>query len=85
MYRLIWVSQICADQRRNPTTDEMFFVQNAGDPDAGTGLTKSSIIQKISLLDAEELRNGTFGATAVPVHTVPSTPQVINPNGKSPT
>ncbi|KAF3811760.1 hypothetical protein GCG54_00014512 [Colletotrichum gloeosporioides] len=65
----------------NPTTDEMFFVQNAGDPDAGTGLNKSSIIQKISLLDAEELRNGTFGATAVPVHTVPSTPQVINPNG----
>ncbi|KAI8242674.1 hypothetical protein K4K57_004404 [Colletotrichum sp. SAR 10_99] len=64
----------------NPTTDEMFFVQNAGDPDAGTGLNKSSIIQKISLLDAEELRNGTFGATAVPVHTVPSTPQVINPN-----
>ncbi|CEI61929.1 unnamed protein product [Fusarium venenatum] len=42
----------------NPPTDEVFFVQSAGSPDAGTGLEKSSIIQKISLADAEALRNG---------------------------
>ncbi|TDZ13334.1 Gluconolactonase [Colletotrichum orbiculare MAFF 240422] len=61
--------------------DEMFFVQNAGALDAGTGLNKSSIIQKISLADAEALRNGTLGAAEVTVTTVPSNPQVINPNG----
>ncbi|KAK2602156.1 hypothetical protein N8I77_008712 [Diaporthe amygdali] len=64
-----------------PPTDEVFFVQNAGNPAAGTGLNKSSIIQKISLADAESLRNGSLGAEAVTVHTVPSNPQVINPNG----
>ncbi|KAH7368236.1 hypothetical protein B0T11DRAFT_305007 [Plectosphaerella cucumerina] len=64
-----------------PPTDEMFFVQNAGNPDAGTGLNKSSIVQKISLADAEALRKGNFSAEHVTVHTVPSNPQVINPNG----
>ncbi|KAF4904422.1 Gluconolactonase [Colletotrichum fructicola] len=64
-----------------PPTEEVFFVQNAGSPDAGTGLNKSSIIQKISLADAEALRNGTLGTEEVTVHVVPSNPQVINPNG----
>lgn len=68
-------------KRRYPPTDEVFFVQNAGAPAAGTGLNKSSIVQKISLADAEALRNGSLGAEAVTVHTVPSNPQVINPNG----
>jgi hypothetical protein len=67
---------------RYPPTDEMFFVQNAGNPDAGTGLNKSSIVQKISLADAEALRKGNFSAEHVTVHTVPSNPQVINPNGE---
>ncbi|KAF6805080.1 evolved d-pantonohydrolase [Colletotrichum musicola] len=64
-----------------PPTDEMFFVQNAGALDAGTGLNKSSIVQKVSLADAEALRNGSLGADEVTVTTVPSNPQVINPNG----
>lgn len=62
----------------------MFFVQNAGNPDAGTGLNKSSIIQKVSMADAEALRKGNFSTEHVTVHTVPSDPQVINPNGESP-
>jgi gluconolactonase len=40
----------------HPERDEVFFVQNAGAPAAGTGLNKSSIIQKISLADAEKVR-----------------------------
>ncbi|KAF3048048.1 hypothetical protein E8E12_008581 [Didymella heteroderae] len=63
-----------------PKRDEVFFVQNAGAPAAGTGLNKSSIIQKISLADAEKVRNGTL--KAAPVTIVNTTnPQVINPNG----
>jgi len=63
-----------------PSTDEVFFVQNAGPPAAGTGLNKSSIIQKILLSDAEKVRNGSI--KAVPVTVVPTKdPQVINPNG----
>jgi hypothetical protein len=58
----------------------VFFVQNAGAPAAGTGLNKSSIIQKISLADADKVRNGTL--KAAPVTIVNTTnPQVINPNG----
>ncbi|KAK1969555.1 D-lactonohydrolase [Colletotrichum sublineola] len=64
-----------------PPTEEVFFVQNAGPIAAGTGLNKSSIIQKISLADAEALRTGSLGAREVKVVTVPSNPQVINPNG----
>ncbi|KAL0936740.1 evolved d-pantonohydrolase [Colletotrichum truncatum] len=64
-----------------PPTDEMFFVQNAGAPAAGTGLNKSSIVQKISLADAEALRTGSHTAEQVTVTAVPSNPQVINPNG----
>lgn len=63
----------------HPPKDEVFFVQNAGAPAAGTGLNKSSIIQKISLADAEAVRRGELANATVTV--VPSNPQVINPNG----
>ncbi|KAF4946051.1 hypothetical protein FSARC_14289 [Fusarium sarcochroum] len=64
-----------------PPTDEVFFVQNAGAPAAGTGLNKSSIIQKISLKEAEAVRKGSHSSDEVKVTVVPSDPQVINPNG----
>ncbi|KAM5386604.1 hypothetical protein ACJZ2D_000567 [Fusarium nematophilum] len=64
-----------------PPTDEVFFVQNAGAPAAGTGLNKSSIIQKISLAEAEAVRNSSSSKDEVTVTVVPSNPQVINPNG----
>ncbi|KAH7124597.1 lactonohydrolase [Dactylonectria macrodidyma] len=64
-----------------PPTDEVFFVQSAGAPAAGTGLNKSSIIQKISLMEAEAVRRGTYDEDEVTVTIVPSNPQVINPNG----
>ncbi len=63
-----------------PPTDEVFFVQNAGARAAGTGLNKSSIIQKIRLADAEKVRSGTLQAAPVTVVNT-SNPQVINPNG----
>lgn len=62
-----------------PPRDEVFFVQNAGAPAAGTGLNKSSIIQKISLAEAEAVRRGERANATVTI--VPSHPQVINPNG----
>ncbi|RYC92270.1 hypothetical protein BFJ63_vAg4925 [Fusarium oxysporum f. sp. narcissi] len=65
----------------NPPTEEVFFVQNAGDPDAGTGLAKSSVIQKISLAEAEALKNGSHTESQVKITVVDSNPQVINPNG----
>ncbi|XWW93840.1 hypothetical protein V2A60_001777 [Cordyceps javanica] len=63
-----------------PETDEVFFAQNAGSPDAGTGLNKSSIIQKVSVAEALQIahRNKTGH---VKVETVTSDPPVINPNG----
>lgn len=64
---------------RYPPTDEVFFVQNAGAPAAGTGLNKSAIVEKISLADAAAVANGT--SENVTVTTVNSNPQVINPNG----
>jgi gluconolactonase len=65
---------------RHPARDEVFFVQNAGAPAAGTGLKKSSIIQKISLSDAEKVRNKTIAAAPVTIVNT-TNPQVINPNG----
>lgn len=70
-----------SDKTRYPPTDEVFFVQNAGAPAAGTGLNKSSIIQKISLKEAEKVRKGKNYGKEVTVTVVPSNPQVINPNG----
>lgn len=67
--------------RRYPPTDEVFFVQNAGAPAAGTGLQKSSIIQKISLSEAEAVRKSTQQKDEVAVKVVKSNPPVINPNG----
>ncbi|KAF4973285.1 hypothetical protein FSARC_360 [Fusarium sarcochroum] len=64
-----------------PPAEEVFFVQNAGDPAAGTGLAKSSVIQKISLDEAEALVNGTHTQSQVEITIVDSAPQVINPNG----
>jgi gluconolactonase len=64
----------------HPETDEVFFVQSSGSVAAGTGLNKSSIIQKISLAQLTQSNNVTTGM--VTVETVDSNPQVINPNGK---
>ena len=68
---------------RYPTTDEVFFVQNAGAMAAGTGLNKSNIIQKISLPAAQAFANGTNQTAEVEVTTVSPEPNVINSNGKS--
>lgn len=65
---------------RNPPQDEIFFVQNAGAPAAGTGLNKSSVIQKISLAEAKAVRNGLLTTVTVTVVNT-SSPQIINPNG----
>jgi gluconolactonase len=66
---------------RNPPTNEVFFVQNAGAVAAGTGLNKSSIIQKISLAQADAVKTSLNASGQVTVDVVSSTPQVINPNG----
>lgn len=66
---------------RYPPTDEVFFVQNAGADAAGTGLNKSSIIQKISVAEAEAVKDSRNATGNVTVTVVPSNPQVINPNG----
>lgn len=76
------VRWLLTNRTRYPPTDEVFFVQNAGAPAAGTGLHKSSIIQKISLADAEAVRKSAKENDEVKVTVVPSHPQVINPNGK---
>ncbi|KAJ5403644.1 SMP-30/Gluconolaconase/LRE-like region [Penicillium cosmopolitanum] len=64
-------------------TDEVFFAQNAGPPEAGTGLKKSSIIEKISLAKAAAVANKTDAVGLVTVHNVtsPEMPKVMNPNG----
>jgi len=59
----------------------MFFVQNAGAPAAGTGLNKSAIIQKISLAQADAVKTLQNATGQVMVDIVPSTPQIMNPNG----
>jgi gluconolactonase len=66
-----------------PPTDEVFFVQNAGAAEAGTGLAKSAIIQKIALSQADAVTNLTDASGKVDVVVVDSQPQVINPNGES--
>ncbi|KAM0257011.1 hypothetical protein ACHAQJ_004604 [Trichoderma viride] len=64
-----------------PTTDEVFFAQSAGPLAAGTGLKKSSLILKISLGEAMAVANERDAVGKVQVHTVPTEPPVINPNG----
>lgn len=60
----------------------MFFVQNAGAPASGTGLKKSSIVQKIALSKAMAASHLTNAVGKVKVETVTSDPPVINPNGR---
>ncbi|KUI59377.1 hypothetical protein VP1G_06659 [Cytospora mali] len=62
-------------------TDEVFFVQNAGAKDAGTGLNKSAIIQKISLAEADGVKHKANASGEIAVDLVPSNPGVVNPNG----
>lgn len=56
-------------------------MQNAGANDAGTGLNKSAIIQKISLAEAAQVSSVRNATGKVTVTTVPSNPMVVNPNG----
>lgn len=65
-----------------PPTDEAFFAQNAGPPSAGTGLNKSSILQKISLKEAMSVASG--DSSKVQVVHVDAKPTVLNPNGEPP-
>lgn len=62
-------------------TDEVFFVQNAGHRDAGTGMAKSAIIEKISLAQAAAASNASV--QSVDVTTVNPTQVIPNPNGIS--
>ncbi|KAH7026373.1 uncharacterized protein B0I36DRAFT_330524 [Microdochium trichocladiopsis] len=64
-----------------PPTEEVFFVQNAGAPAAGTGLNKSSLIYKISLAQAEAVIDKVNASGLVDVVEAPSNPTVVNPNG----
>lgn len=67
---------------RSKETEEVFFVQNAGAKNASTGLRKSAIIEKISLADAAAVSHKSDAAGLIDVTTVPSSPTVLNPNGK---
>lgn len=58
-------------------------MQNAGAREAGTGLNKSNIIQKISLEAAQALINGNNETAEVEVITVNADPPVINSNGNA--
>jgi len=62
-------------------TDEVFFAQNAGNPDAGTGLKKSAMIQKISLKEADAVKSERNATGKVKVTLTQSTPEIPNPNG----
>jgi gluconolactonase len=57
-------------------------VQNSGALAAGTGLNKSSIIQKIALSEAAAVSGKRNATGLVNVQVVNSSPMVINPNGK---
>jgi gluconolactonase len=65
----------------HPPTDDVFFVQNAGAKDAGTGLAKSAVVQKISLAQADRVTHKANASGEVDVVVLGETPQVINPNG----
>jgi gluconolactonase len=58
-------------------------VQNAGAPDAGTGLAKSNIIQKISLDQAQQVADGQREEGSVDVVRVEADPPIINSNGEA--
>lgn len=90
---LVQVAQTSGDPRFheaviwNPPTDDVFFVQNAGAPAAGTGLNKSAIIQKINLGQVSQVYAASSGSRnisgQVTVSVVNTTQSVVNPNGKS--
>jgi gluconolactonase len=63
-------------------TDEAVFLQNAGSPDAGTGLEKSALIYKISLKEADAVKSERNATGKVKVSQLPSKPEIPNPNGK---
>ena len=67
---------------RSKETEEVFFVQNAGARNASTGLKKSAIIEKISLVEAAAVASKSDAVGLVKVTSIPSSPMVINPNGK---
>ncbi|KAI0202356.1 gluconolactonase [Astrocystis sublimbata] len=64
-----------------PPTNEAFFVQNAGAANAGTGLNKSAIIQKISVAEAQAVSTRRNATGLVKIDVVGSNPLVVNPNG----
>ncbi|KXX78351.1 Gluconolactonase [Madurella mycetomatis] len=65
-----------------PPTDEMFFCQNAGARDAGTGLAKSAMLLKIGLSAITPAITSQRNASgSVKVEVVESNPMVMNPNG----
>lgn len=61
--------------------DEMWFVQNAGNPDAGTGLNKSAAIYKISLKEADAVKEDRNAVGKVNVTLIEHSPMIPNPNG----
>jgi len=61
--------------------DEMWFVQNAGAPDAGTGVNKSAVIYKISLKEADAVKNERNAVGKVKIQLVEHSPPIPNPNG----
>ncbi|KAK4177321.1 hypothetical protein QBC36DRAFT_386821 [Triangularia setosa] len=68
----------------NPSTDEMFFCQNAGAPAAGTGLQKSAIIQKIKLsviTPAITSQRNASGSVQIESVAGDDGAKVMNPNG----
>lgn len=70
----------CRRNDRYKATDEVLIVQNAGAKSAGTGLNKSAVVEKISLLEAAAVQKGEKHEAQVTV--VNSTVQVVNPNGE---
>ena len=62
--------------------DEVFFVQNAGNADAGTGLNKSAAIFKVSLKEADAVKNSRNAVGKVNTTKIPSNPEIPNPNGE---
>jgi gluconolactonase len=80
---LILGSDFLVDSSRYPPSDEVFFVQNAGAVDAGTGLNKSNSIYKISLQQAAAVSGQQNASGQVDVVKVNADPPVINSNGRS--
>jgi len=64
-------------------TDEVFFAQNAGNTDAGTGLNKSAATYKISLKEADAVKATRNATGKVAVTQVKMQPEIPNPNGES--